>query len=40
MTEDDMVAWVIAQSEQENEELLTQYEDRLLQDLFCWQKVI
>ena len=28
-----MVAWAIAQSEQEHEELLTQYEDRLLQDL-------
>ena len=34
MTEDDVVAWAIAQSQQENEELLTQYQDRLARRLF------
>ena len=32
MTEEQMAAWAIAQSQQEHEELLTQYEDGLVQD--------
>ena len=32
MTEEQMVAWAIGQSQQEHDELLTQYEDGLVQD--------
>ena len=32
MTEEQMVAWAIGQSQQEHEELLTQYEDGPVQD--------
>ena len=34
MTEDDMVAWAIAQSQEEHEELLGQYQDRLARRLY------